>query len=310
MTINVLFSASDERWANYRAPFEAAFAAAGLDVAMAREFAPDTVDYVVLAPGGGITDFSAFTRARAVMCLWAGVETMVGNPTLTQPLTRMVETGLSEGMREWVTGHVLRHHLGMDAHVRRSAPVWEQVSPKLARARPVTILGLGVLGTACGLALRGLGFPVTGWSRSPKSVEGIRCLSGPEGLEEALRGAEVVVLLVPATPETENLMNPRTLAMPARGAHLLNPGRGVLVDDAALLEALDTGQIGHATLDTFRVEPLPADHPYWHHPHVTVTPHIAAETKPEFTAEVLAENIRRGEAGEPFLHIVDRARGY
>lgn len=310
MTINVLFSASDERWASYRAPFEAAFAKAGLDVAMARDLAPDQVDYIVLAPNGGITDFTPYGRARAVMCLWAGVETMVGNPTLTQPLTRMVETGLSEGMREWVTGHVLRLHLGMDAHIRRNGPVWDPVSPKLARERPVTILGLGALGTACGLALRALGFPVTGWSRTPKSVEGIRCLSGPEGLEQALRGAEVVVLLVPATPETGNLMNARTLALPARGAFLLNPGRGVLVDDEALLAALDAGQIGHATLDTFRIEPLPADHPYWRHPNVTVTPHIAAETKPTFTAEVLAENIRRGEAGEPFLYLVDRARGY
>ncbi len=310
MTINVLFSASDERWASYRDTFEAAFVRAGLDVALARDHAPEVVDYILLAPGGPVSDFGPFVRAKAVFCLWAGVEKLIGNPTLTLPLTRMVEAGLSEGMREWVTAHVLRHHVGMDAHIRAEGPVWDPVSPKLARERPVTILGLGALGQACGLALAGLGFPVTGWSRTEKAVPGIRCLWGADGLEAALRGAEVVVLLVPATPETENLMNARTLALPARGAFLLNPGRGVLVDDDALLAALDAGQIGHATLDTFRVEPLPEDHPYWRHPQVTVTPHIAAETRADSSAEVVAENLRRGEAGEPYLYLVDRARGY
>ena len=121
---------------------------------------------------------------------------------------------------------------------------------------------------------------------------------------------ELDVTVLPNTPETTDLLNAETLALLPRGAAILNPGRGTLIDDAALLAALETGQIGHATLDVFRVEPLPPEHPYWAHPKVTVTPHIAAETRPASAARVIAENIRRFEAGEAPLHLVDRARGY
>jgi glyoxylate/hydroxypyruvate reductase A len=172
------------------------------------------------------------------------------------------------------------------------------------------MLGLGELGTACARALAALNFPVTGWSRRARDIPGLRCLSGEDGLRQALEGAQIVVTLLPKTPGTENLLDAWHLAWLPRGAVIVNPGRGALIDDAALLAALDAGHIGHATLDVFRVEPLPPDHPYWHHPRVTVTPHIAAETRPDSASRVIAENIRRGEAGEPLLHRVDRAAGY
>jgi len=172
------------------------------------------------------------------------------------------------------------------------------------------VLGLGELGRACARSLARIGFNVTGWSRSAHDVDGIRCLSGPETLASALNEAEICVLLLPLTPETENLMDAARLAALPRGAIVLNPGRGPLVDDDALLAALDAGQIGHATLDVFRQEPLPPEHPFWAHDRVTVTPHIASETRPSSSARVIAENIRRGEAGEPFLHLVDRGLGY
>ncbi len=308
--LKVLFSSTPERWESYREVLPAKLAAAGVEAEVSLTHAAEEVDYIVLAPGGPIADFAPFTKARAVMCLWAGVENVVANETLTQPLTRMVDTGLRDGMVEWVAGHVLRHHLGIDAHIANPDQCWDPVAPPLARDRPVTILGIGELGAACGQALARLGFPVTGWSRSPKDIPGLTCHHGFEGLRAALAGARIVVLLVPLTPETENLMNAATLALPAPGAVLLNPGRGALIDDDALLEALDTGQIGHATLDTFRIEPLPADHPFWSDPKVTVTPHIASETRPDTASEVIAENIRRAEAGEPLLYLVDRARGY
>ena len=245
-----------------------------------------------------------------MLSLWAGVEKIAPNPTLTQPLCRMVDAGLALGMREWVAGHVLRHHLGMDRHIHGLKGVWDQTTPPLARDRKVTVLGLGALGRSCARTLRDLGFDVAGWSRRAKEMDGITCLSGPEGLAAALSRADILVLLLPNTPATENTLNAQTLALLPKGAVLLNPGRGALIEDAALLSALDSGQIGHATLDVFRVEPLPPEHPYWHHPKVTVTPHIAAETRAETASEVIAENIRRGEAGEAFLHLVDRDAGY
>ncbi len=309
--LNILFSAQPPRWFEYEAPLNAAFVAAGLDVDLSRDHAPDQTDYIVFAPNGPVRDFSPYTRTKAIMSLWAGVETVVDNRTLTQPLCRMVDDSLTSGMVEWVVGHTMRHHLGMDAHIHGQDGVWRDgVFPPVAAQRPVTILGNGALGAACGQALHRLGFPVTGWSRNPKDIPNIRCLHGDDGLKGALAGAEIVVLLLPQTQETEDILNGDTLALMAKGAFVINPGRGPLIDDGALLDALDSGQIAHATLDVFRVEPLPKDHPYWSHPRVTVTPHIASTTRPETASQVIAENIRRGERGEGFLHLVNRSKGY
>lgn len=301
----VLFAAPS-LWPEYQAELPKALAEAGVAAQVVTEAAPEAVDYIVYAPSSPLQDFTAYTRTKAVLSLWAGVERVVGNATLTQPLCRMVDPGLTEGMVEWVVGHALRHHLGMDRHIVNPGHVWDPTCPPLARERPVTVLGMGALGAASAAALQALNFPVTGWSRTEKPG----CLHGEEGLRQALSTAQIVVLLLPKTAETENLLNAARLALLPKGAVILNPGRGALIDDAALLAALDAGHIGHATLDVFRVEPLPADHPFWAHPCVTVTPHIAADTRAYSAARVIAENIRRGEAGDPFLHLVDRARGY
>lgn len=310
MTITVLFAAGAHRWPAYAEPLTTALAEAGLTARLVTDCPPDQADYIVYAPGGTIDDFSRFTRCKAVLSLWAGVERIVGNATLTQPLCRMVDPALTAGMVEWVTGHVLRHHLGMDRHIVNPGHVWDPTCPPLAGERPVTILGLGELGQACARMLCTLGFRVTGWSRSPRAMPGVRCLHGEAGLQTALSGAAIVVALLPRTPETEDLLDARRLGWLPRGAVIVNPGRGQLIDDMALLAALDSGALAHATLDVFRVEPLPADHPFWAHPKVTVTPHVAAETRPGSASRVVAENIRRAEAGEPLRHRVDRQRGY
>ena len=308
MTAQVLFLAG-HRWPDYAEVLPRAVAAAGVEAAVSPDVLAERAEYIVFGPAGdpaGI-DFGVYPRLGAVFSLWAGVETIVGNPTLTVPLTRMVDPGLRQGMVEWVTGHVLRHHLGMDAQIVNPGHVWDPRPVPLATERRVTVLGLGALGAACAEALAGLGFDVTGWARSSKAVAGVRFV--PD-LGAALDGAEVVVLLLPLTPETEALLSAPLLARLAPGAVVLNPGRGGLIDDAALLAALETGQVGHATLDTFRVEPLPEGHPYWAHPQVTVTPHVASETRPVTASTVIAENLRRALAGEQLLHLVDRARGY
>ena len=311
--MRVLFSAPREEWNKYQDLLPSALADKGIKAEIIHEQmpnAPDTIDYIVYAPSSDLKDFTPFTGAKAVLNLWAGVESIVANETLTQPLTRMVDPGLTEGMVEWCVTHVMRHHLGTDRDVCRRDAVWDPYVPKLARERRVTVLGLGALGQAVGQALDRLNFQVTGWSRTSKDIAGVTCLAGDDGLRQALEGAEILVLLLPLTVATETLLNAERLAWLPKGAVVINPGRGPLIEDDALIAALDRGDVAHATLDVFRTEPLPSDHPFWAHAQVTVTPHVASATRPATAVQLIAENIRRGEAGEPFLHVVDRSRGY
>lgn len=307
--IRVLFAAGADAWPAYEQVLPAALAAEGLTADLSRAHDAETVDYIVTAPDGDVQDYGPYTRCKLVQNIWAGVENLTGNSTLTQPLARMVDPGLTRGMVEWVTGHVLRHHLGMDRHIMGQDGIWRSEVPPLAADRPVTVLGLGALGAACATTLANLGFPVRGWARREREISGVSVLSGQDALETALRDAQIIVLLLPLTAQTRHIMTAERLALPAPGAALLNPGRGPLIDDQALLEALDS-HLGHATLDVFDTEPLPVEHPFWAHPKVTVTPHIASATRPATAAKVIAENIRRGEAGAPFLHLVDRGNGY
>ncbi|WP_128255758.1 2-hydroxyacid dehydrogenase [Falsirhodobacter deserti] len=308
MTLNVLFSAPDMLWDQYREVLPRAIAAAGIEAKVTRSADPAMVDYIVYAPNPNLTDFAPFTKAKAVLSLFAGVDRIVGNTTLTQPLCRLVDPALAEGMVEWVTGQVLRHHLHLDRNIG-AAPHWVQDAPPLARHRKVTMLGLGELGMACANMLRVLNFDVRGWSRSPKSAP-FPTFHSTEGLRDALFDTDIVITLLPDTPDTRNILNAQSLQWPADGAVVINPGRGPLIDDEALLAALDAGKIAHATLDVFWKEPLPHDHPYWTHPGVTVSPHIASVSRPSSASEIVAENIRRSESGEPLLFRVDRARGY
>lgn len=310
MTLNILLSTTDGKTDKFLAPLEQAFQAQGLSVSLRTDHDPATVDYIVYAPNKGLKDFGPYTQTKAVLSLWAGVEGIADNPTLTQPLARMVDSGLRQGMVEWVCGHVLRHHLGMDAHINNPTQQWGNNVPPLAGNRRVGILGMGELGRACAIALSRLGFDVAGWSRRAKSIDGVECFDGDAGLVNVLRQTEILVLLLPLTDETENLIDAARLTLLPTGAKIINPGRGALIDDGALLDALDGGHIDHATLDVFRIEPLPADHVFWSHPNVTVTPHIASDTRAETAAMSVAENIRRNEDGKPMLHLVDRQTGY
>lgn len=309
MSLTILFSAPTV-WDEYRPALEAAFIEAKIAADLVQSAAPAKVDYIIYAPSSPLQDFTPYAHCKAVLSLWAGVERIVGNATLTQPLSRMVDPALTEGMVEWVVGHTMRHHLGLDRHIHNPAHVWAATVPPLARERPVAMLGMGALGAACARALTALNFPVTGWSRTKKTIEGIPCLHGEDGLAQVLQTAQIVITLLPKTPDTENLLNAQRLALLPKGAVILNPGRGALIDDAALLAELKSGRLGHATLDVFRQEPLPQDHPFWAEPRITITPHIAADTRPASAARVIAENICRGEAGLPFMHLVDRKRGY
>ena len=205
--IKVLFAAGATRWAQFETHLNAAFKEAGLTVDLALDHAPEDTDYIVYAPNKDFADFAPYGGVKLVQSLWAGVEGIVTNKTLTQPLARMVDVGLTEGMVEWVTGHVLRHHLGMDAHIINPKHEWVFAPAPLARNRTVAVLGLGELGAACAGALSALNFNVLGWSRAQKQIDGVTCLSGEDGLHAALSQADILVLLLPLTAATENLLN-------------------------------------------------------------------------------------------------------
>lgn len=317
MPIQVLISAPSEVAAQYEPHLIRAFAAEELDISLssasdpAWSADPAEVAYVIYHPSGPITDYGVFPNLRAVLSLWAGVERALANPTLTAPICRMVDPSLTQGMIEYVLGHVLRYHLGMDAHILGQDGTWRnETIPPLARDRRVGILGLGALGSEVAQALVDLGFQVEGWTRRPREESRIAAHHGPEGLEALLARSEILVCLLPNTPETENLLNRRTLALLPRGARIINPGRGGVLNDQALIAALDEGLLAHATLDVFRIEPLPADHAFWSHPKVTVTPHIASETRADTASETIALNIRRDQDGDALLYRVDRTQGY
>lgn len=310
MSLNVLFHAGDENWQTYKAPLIEALNQAGVSANLACNIPAQDVDYIVYAPNSALQDFTPYIRAKAVLSLWAGVESIATNQTLKMPLARMVDHGMTQGMVEYVCGHVLRHHLSIDRYIARNDTNWLPHVPPLASDRQVCVLGLGALGQACANTLANLGFNVSGWSRREKTIEGIQCYHGDHGLKTALQNADTLVLLLPLTSATENLLNDERLSWLPKGAVVINPGRGPLIDDTALINALDSGQLSHATLDVFRIEPLPREHPFWAHPKVTITPHIASETRVETASQAIAENIRRGEAGEPLLNLVDRKTGY
>ena len=310
MTIKILFSANEKNWKSYKAPLQDALNDESLDYKLGINLPPSEVDYIIYAPSSSLQDFSPYTKLKAVLNLWAGVEGVTNNKTLKVPLARMVDTGLTDGMVEWVTGHTLRHHLGIDKHIHGQDGIWRSYVPPLAKDRVITILGLGTLGTACGIALKRLGFNVRGWSRREKRVDDILCFYGDDQIDSSLMNADIVVLLLPDTPKTQNILNHHTLNLLKRGAFVLNPGRGPLIDDDALLAALESGQIEHATLDVFRIEPLPKNHKYWSHNKVTVIPHKASETRPKTASQVIAMNIKRAENDQELLYLVDRENGY
>ncbi len=305
---NILFAGPDHNWAEFEAPLNDALA--DLNVTLTRDPAnPEQFDYIIYSPSGPINDFTPFTNVKAILSLWAGVETIVTNQTITAPLARMVEPGLSKGMAEFVTGHALRTHLLMPTYLQDGT--WrEDIIPPLASSRRIGFLGVGALGQSAAAMCRSVGFQTLGWSRRLKSIDGMTCYAGDDGMAEMLAQTDILVTLLPLTAQTTHMINTKTLAALPKGAALINPGRGPLIDDDALIAALESGHIAHATLDVFATEPLPKDHPYWAHRSVFVTPHIAASTRADTGAAAIAANIRGHLNGEPLRNLVDRTVGY
>jgi len=227
------------------------------------------------------------------------------------PVVRMVEPGIINGMVEYVSWAVLSLHRDMPQYRRQQHDAQWQPRPTLPAAkRNIGVLGLGSLGQAVLKQLRSFGFDCAGWSRSRHQVEGVQCFAGADELPAFLARTQVLVCLLPLTDETRGFLNAELFAALPAGASLVHVGRGPQLVEADLLAALDSGQLSHAVLDVSDPEPLPADHAFWHHPQIWLTPHIASMTQPETAAEVVLENIRRFEAGQAMSGVVDRRLGY
>lgn len=274
--------------------------------------APAEVDYALVWK----PDPALFDRVRiagAVVNLGAGVDALLALPTLPPHATvlRLTDAGMAEQMAEYVTLAVLAAYREQAAYAAQQREArWTQ-RPRLDKtAFVVGLLGLGVLGTAVAQALRALGFPVAAWTRTPRAEPGVMSYTGDDGLARMLAATRVLACLLPSTAATRGLLDARTLGRLPRGAHLVNVARGDLVVDADLVALLDAGHLASATLDVFRDEPLPAGHPFWHHPRIVLTPHVSAVTLIEASAAQVAQRITAHARGEPVAGRVDRARGY
>ncbi len=250
---------------------------------------------------------------KAIFNLGAGVDALMAMPERPRgvPVIRLEDAGMAQQMAEYVAHAVLRQYREFDAYAQSQRDaVWQPRVRLRKDAFEVGILGLGVLGTAVAAALSTFGFPLAGWSRTQKSLPGVKTFAGVAALPTFLSRLRVLVCLLPLTPETRELLNRDTLSKLPRGAYVVNVSRGALLAEDDLLALIDSGQLGGAMLDVFRDEPLPASHAFWHHPRVTVTPHVSAATQVEDSVAQIAGKIRRLEAGLPVGGVVDDARLY
>nr|WP_321462293.1 glyoxylate/hydroxypyruvate reductase A [uncultured Cohaesibacter sp.] len=276
----------------------------------------DEIDYA-LAWKGDTAFLKDLPNLKAIFSLGAGVEFLTQEPNLPDvPIVRVIGDDLTARMCEWVVLNCLMHHRhslrSLDLQTRKH---WDQIPDAAAEEFRVGILGIGVLGLAAARKLQMLGYRVSGWSRSPKKAEGIKTYHGADGLEAMLGETDILVSLLPHTPETEGILNLelfRKLAKdgPLGGPVILNAGRGKLQVEADIVTAIREGILAGASLDVFEQEPLPADSPLWDLPNVILTPHIAAVSAPYATTKCIVDQIRRNEAGEPMTGIVDRGAGY
>ena len=227
------------------------------------------------------------------------------------PVVRMVESGIIDGMVEYVTLAVLSIHRDWRAYLdQQRAAEWGPHRVYPASARRVGVLGLGVLGRAVLEGLGGFGFPRAGWSRSPRQIDGVDCYAGEDGLRRFLARTDILICLLPLTDDTRGILSRALFDQLPRGTTVINVGRGGHLVQQDLLRALDEGQVGNAILDVCEPEPLPSGHPFWTHPKVVLTPHIASMTQPETAVDAVVDNLRRHREGLPMTGLVDRARGY
>jgi glyoxylate/hydroxypyruvate reductase A len=256
---------------------------------------------------------ASLPKLRLICSLGAGVDHLFTDPQLPAhvPVVRLVDPYMTAAMSEYVQFQVLRVHRQDPAYAAQQRErIWGPLSQPNAAERRVGVLGLGELGSDAALKLRVLGFEVAGWSRTERRLPGIACHHGSDGLKQMLRRSEILVCLLPLTPQTEGILDARLFARLPRGAAIINVARGGHLVEADLIPALDSGQLSAAVLDVFRQEPLPENHPFWTHPRIIMTPHVAAATHAPTAAPIVADNLRRLAEGKPLVNRVDPTRRY
>jgi glyoxylate/hydroxypyruvate reductase len=273
---------------------------------------PAEIDYaLVWRPEPGL--LASLPHLKLILSLGAGVDHIFCDPHLPHgvPIVRLVDPYMTGAMSEYVVLQVLRvHRQDLVYRAQQERRIWIELDQKNSVDRTVGILGSGELGQDAARKLMGLGFDTALWGRREKAVDGLRSYAGSAELPALLARSEILVCLLPLTPATEGILDANTFAMLPWGAALINAARGGHLIEEDLLAALASGQLSAAVLDVFRDEPLPADHPFWHHPRIVMTPHVAAATNPPTAAPIILDNIRRFEQGLPLLNQVDPARGY
>lgn len=318
MTLLIAINGSGDNWAPE--PWKVRFRERlpGREVLFPSEAAaaPERVRYAaVWKPAPGL--LTRYPRLQVIFNLGAGVDALLQDTSLPAvPLVRVVDPDLTRRMTEYVVLHCLMHHRQHMRYVAQKATrTWDAPDQWAASAVRVGLLGLGEIARDAAGVLARIGFDVAGWSRSRRDVAGIRCFHGAEGLAAFLARTDILVCLLPLTPQTRGILCRHLFAGLARNGVLgkpviINAGRGGLQVEADIVAALDDGTLGGATLDVFETEPLPASSPLWAHPLVTITPHNAADSSPGAISDYVAGQILDFEAGKPLRNVVDRAKGY
>lgn len=273
---------------------------------------PDDIDFaMVYTPPAGV--FQSYPNLKGILYMGAGVDALFRDLDFpkTVPLARTVDARTLRSIGEYVVMTVLSHCRNYHGYIKnQAAGRWDRRPPLMAEETPIGLMGVGEIGSSVARQLRPFDFPLQTWSRTPKRIAGVDSFSGQNELRRFLARSRILVCLLPLTPETRGILNRDTLPQLPRGAFVINVARGEHVVEADLIEALESGHLAGACLDVFPSEPLPAQHPFWHHPDIIVTPHVASFRNPETMVPQMIDNYHRSLAGEKMENLVNPHFGY